>query len=115
MNLDFLNTKKVKKALKDSESEIYKIIEEEVEIAAAEIAKEAKMKAPVDKGTLRNSIAHERIDDLNQVVKANATGLAPYAPFVEYGTSRQSAQPFLFPSFIKGFKTFVQSLKEKIK
>lgn len=53
----------------------------------------AKRLCPVDTGRLRNSISH--------AVKGNSAYIGTnveYAPYVEMGTSRTPAQPFLVPA-----------------
>ena len=54
---------------------------------------QATLNAPVDTGNLRSSIDVE-------VGTEDAEIFTPvfYAPFLEYGTSRQAAQPFLRPA-----------------
>ena len=55
----------------------------------------AEKKCPVDTGNLRGSITHEVDTDDNAVyIGTNVE----YAPYVELGTSRQEAQPFLGPA-----------------
>lgn len=51
----------------------------------------AKVYAPVDTGNLMNSIAAEPVRKLTWRVTANAE----YAIYVEMGTRRQTAKPFL--------------------
>lgn len=53
----------------------------------------AAQKCPVDTGRLRNSITHTRVNN-DAYIGTNVE----YAPYVEYGTSRQKAQPFLRPA-----------------
>lgn len=53
----------------------------------------AKRLCPVDTGNLRNSITHDRDDD-SAYIGTNVE----YAPYVEYGTSKTKAQPFLQPA-----------------
>lgn len=53
----------------------------------------AKQNAPVDTGHLRRSISSET-NGLEGELFTNVE----YAPFVEYGTSNQSAQPFMLPA-----------------
>lgn len=55
----------------------------------------AKRLCPVDTGRLRNSITHV-IDAGEQAVYVGTN--VEYAPYVELGTSRQKAQPFLRPA-----------------
>lgn len=55
----------------------------------------AKMLCPVDTGNLRNSITHTtEPSDRSAYIGTNVE----YAPYVEYGTSRTKAQPFLRPA-----------------
>ena len=55
----------------------------------------AKQKCPVDTGNLRNSITHAVDMSEKSAIVATAT---EYAAYVEYGTSRQKAQPYLEPA-----------------
>lgn len=54
----------------------------------------AKMLCPVDTGNLRNSIAHEMRGENTVAVGTNVH----YAPYVELGTSKMRAQPYLRPA-----------------
>ena len=54
----------------------------------------AKMICPVDTGRLRNSITHAQLDEKTEVIGSNVK----YAPYVELGTRRQKAQPYLRPA-----------------
>lgn len=70
-------------------------VEREVKRAALNVQNNAKRAAPVDTGRLRNSIAHEiEGDGLEATVGTNVE----YAPFVEFGTRRGRAQPYLLPA-----------------
>lgn len=55
----------------------------------------AAKKCPVDTGNLRASITHE-VDAGDNAVYIGTN--VEYAPYVELGTSRQKAQPFLRPA-----------------
>lgn len=55
----------------------------------------AKRLCPVDTGRLRNSISHA-VDEEEQAAYIGTN--VEYAPFVEFGTSRQKAQPYLKPA-----------------
>ncbi len=63
---------------------------EEIGMDAERFAKE---KCPVDTGNLRNRTTH-RIGESAAYVGTNVE----YGPYVEFGTSRQKAQPFLRPA-----------------
>lgn len=60
---------------------------------AEQVAEQAKEMAPVDTGNLRASIRVER-DGSNHAVVTDVS----YAPYLEFGTSRASAHPFLGPA-----------------
>ena len=55
----------------------------------------AKEECPVDTGRLRNSITHEV--DMNEQAAIIGSNVE-YAAYVELGTSRQKAQPYLRPA-----------------
>lgn len=55
---------------------------------------QAKMLAPVDTGFLRSSIQADDVSGITWRVNV----WAEYGPFVELGTSRMRAQPFLAPA-----------------
>jgi HK97 gp10 family phage protein len=57
----------------------------------------AKRLCPVDTGRLRSSITHELGVDSRGLVGTVGTNVT-YAPYVEFGTSRMRAQPFLRPA-----------------
>lgn len=54
----------------------------------------AKAACPVDTGRLRNSITHAQLDAHHEAIGTNVE----YARYVELGTSRADAQPFLVPA-----------------
>jgi len=65
-----------------------------VELAALEVEKEAKRICPVDTGRLRNSISTAKGDKTTMFVGTNVE----YAPYVEFGTHKMSAQPYMRPA-----------------
>lgn len=57
----------------------------------------AKMKCPVDTGNLRNSITHTTdADGKKEYIGTNVE----YAAYVEYGTQKTKAQPYLKPAVV---------------
>lgn len=80
------------------------LMESIVEETAIRVDAEAKKKCPVDTGNLRASISME-IDGFEAEVGTNVE----YASFVEYGTSKSAAQPFMTPA-----KQKVENEMEKI-
>lgn len=70
-------------------------IERSLEAIGLQAEGYAKMLCPVDTGNLRNSITHT-VDGAGQ--KAYIGTNVEYAPYVEFGTSRMRAQPYLQPA-----------------
>lgn len=56
----------------------------------------AQQNAPVDTGFLKNSVHTIKVDETHYIVVVGAS----YGIFVELGTHKQRAQPFLFPAFV---------------
>lgn len=69
----------------------------------------AEKKCPVDTDHLRASITHE-VDTADNAVYIGTN--VEYAPYVELGTSRQKAQPFLRPAASKHGAQYRQVLKK---
>ena len=97
------------KAIKSIDDAISKALE----ASALVVEGEAKALTPVDTGNLRNSITHE-VEKNEARVGTNVE----YAPFVELGTVKMAAQPYLNPALemnkgnIK--KIFADALKEAV-
>lgn len=68
-----------------------------VEIGARLIENEAKARVPVRTGTLRRSINTEVREQGNRVI-AQVGPNTEYAAFIEFGTSRMAAQPYMRPA-----------------
>lgn len=67
----------------------------------------AKVLAPVDTGNLMNSIMAEQAGALTWRVYANAD----YAIYVEMGTRKMSARPYLEPALRQTWPTLVAKLR----
>ena len=115
------------------------VIEETTELIARDIEVDAKQLAPKDTGKLAQGIKALKVDKLNWKVYANATGLAPYSAYMEFGTGGLvdvpaelaemaikfkgkgikkidlRPQPFLYPAFVKGRKNYVKELETELK
>lgn len=73
-------------------------IRETLDDVGQEVADEMRSRAPVDTGALRGSIKHEVFGFAVRVgPKVKPQGDRPYAPYVEFGTARMAAQPFVYP------------------
>ena len=71
-------------------------LQKDIEKAALTLEKNAKQNCPVDTGKLRASITTE-VGNLEAEVGTNVA----YALYVEFGTSKQKAQPFMRPALDK--------------
>lgn len=65
-----------------------------LEICGGTAERYAKQICPVDTGNLRNSIAHRQISENTEQVGTNVH----YAPYVELGTYKMAAKPYLRPA-----------------
>lgn len=81
---------------------------EEIGLAAEGYAKRA---CPVDTGNLRNSITHA-VEGSEDAVYIGTN--VEYAPYVELGTSRQKAQPFLRPAASEHGAQYRQVLRKTL-
>lgn len=71
----------------------------------------AKSIVPVDTGRLRDSIRFEMRDALSGIFSANTE----YAVYVEMGTWKMSAQPYMRPSAEIGFRAMRDALNQILK
>jgi HK97 gp10 family phage protein len=88
-------------------------VEQEVKNLVADTAyrieAEAKMLVPVDTGYLRNSIK-TTLD--NGGFTASIGTATEYALFVEFGTSKQPAKPYLTPAYVKFKQKFTDDMND---
>ena len=70
----------------------------------------AKKITPVDTGRLRNSISHATDDDAAYI----GTNVE-YAPYVELGTSKKGARPFLKPAATEHLSEYKNLMEESLK
>jgi HK97 gp10 family phage protein len=78
--------------------------------AAMDIQAHAQGRAPVDTGTLKNSIQATRMGTAHWRVVVGAD----YGLYVEYGTYRMAAQPFLRPAIESVRPMFLAALKAMV-
>lgn len=99
--------------IKNNADEIRKALPEAVEAALIAIGltaeSYAKAYCPVDTGRLRNSISNTHDDD-SAYIGTNVE----YASFVELGTSRQRAQPYLKPACTDHTEEYKQLVKNAL-
>lgn len=78
--------------------------------AAHDVEAHAKNVAPVDTGALKNSIAAERVQPLLWHVAPHVK----YAIYVEYGTRKMQAQPYMRPAAERVREPFIAAMKRLI-
>lgn len=79
---------------KDALSEMEKAKSRALEIIGGKAESYAKKNSPVDTGRLRNSITHVRFDENTEAIGTNVD----YAAYVELGTYKMAAKPYLRPA-----------------
>lgn len=70
----------------------------------------AKELVPVDTGFLKSTIKKINKSKLTKIVEVSA----PYAGFVEFGTSKMRAKPYVRPPLERAMKTLKQLLPKRI-
>lgn len=88
------------KRLKDLKSDVYKDTVAELSASTMRIEKAAKKQAPVNLGTLRQSIHAVSYAPLTHAVVSYAS----YAPYVEFGTGGKVSVPPGYESFAMQYK-----------
>lgn len=74
---------------------------------ALDVEAYAKSVVPVDTGNLKNSLSADKRGDFEWWVHTNVE----YAPFVELGTSRMHAKPFLTPAVERARPVLIAAFK----
>lgn len=107
MKIEISEVKGISEWMRDHEEWIERVwagVGNAVEETAYKIERDAKLTVPVDTGDLRKSIETEidwNSSDRGEKVSAEIGTDLEYSDDVEFGTSRQMAQPYLIPSFDK--------------
>lgn len=84
-------------------------VERAMEAVGLQAERHAKEECPVDTGRLRNSISHA-----TQGNSAYIGTNVEYAPYVEMGTSRMGAQPYLKPAATEHGEEYKQIVKAQL-
>lgn len=94
MGFDTSALQKLAVDLGQADAKVTGLVSKAIAKTALDIEADAKALAPVDTGLLKNSISSD--------IKPMSAEIGPsthYAHFVEHGTSRMAAQPFMGPAF----------------
>lgn len=105
MRLDTSELRVLAGDLKKGAAKVEKTAPLVVKKSGLDIEASAKVNAPVDTGTLQSSIS----SDINGLT-AEIGPSTEYEAFVEYGTSKMAAQPYMGPAFEKHAPKFEQAL-----
>lgn len=73
---------------------------------ARRVQRDARKVVPVDTGRLRDSITVDRLDQGVYVIGPEA----PYGHIVEFGSVRQSPQPYMLPALDRNTPRFEQAI-----
>ena len=92
------------------EKSVDQAIARALEVCGGLAERYAKEICPVDTGRLRNSIAHEPVDDHTERIGSNVE----YAPYVELGTRYQKAQPYLRPAVEDHRDEYAKVIKQEL-
>ncbi|WP_286796595.1 HK97-gp10 family putative phage morphogenesis protein [Psychrobacter sp. UBA6291] len=93
-----------------------KVMMKALNAGIAPIKKEAKANAPVDKGVLKSQIRSKQMRlTAKPAVGIYVSGKAFYWYFIENGTSKMAAAPFLRPAADSKHEEGVGKFKEKLK
>lgn len=87
----------------DMESSVKQVVTN----TALQIESDAKYLAPVDTGHTRRNITTE-VKDGGMAAEVYAN--AEYSIYVEFGTSKQNAQPFMTPAFVQNKEKFQRDI-----
>jgi HK97 gp10 family phage protein len=86
-----------------------------VKDAAAKVARDARAAAPVDTGTLRDSMEVRVFGDgRSGGITAVVAPTANHSIFVEFGTVKMSPQPFFFPALDANVDDFTRALADAL-
>jgi HK97 gp10 family phage protein len=91
-----------------------KLAKEALLQTAADVFDVSQQLVPVDTGALKQSGGVDVIDSSTVRVGYGDESQVDYAKFVEYGTSKSAAQPFLTPAFAQAEETFKKRITEKM-
>lgn len=93
---------------------IKKIIQEEIYRAALQTQNKARQIAPIDTGNLRRTIQATGWEDVEKDMIFHVQAKAEYAGYVEFGTVKMKARPYLMPSAEDSLQDFAERVTRRI-
>lgn len=94
--------------------EVIKNVESITKKSALKIESDSKWNVAIDTGRLEGSINADDVVSLNGVITAEIGTNVEYAEDVEFGNSRQLAQPYLIPAFNKETTKYKKAVKDAL-
>ena len=111
IRLEITNLPAFQRSIKKLVSDIQENIEDTMKAGAGDLARAASGRVPVNTGALKKSIVvREEGGKLSYVISATA----PHARFVEFGTRKTPARPFMVPAAEEVFPALVDDLAGSI-
>ncbi|MEM2351651.1 MAG: HK97 gp10 family phage protein [Thermoproteota archaeon] len=122
MSVDIVGSAELMAKIESLSGRLNELSDEALAELAERIVEDAKALCPVDTGSLRRSIRWERDSSGGVVIAAGGGGIinprtkreVDYAAYVEFGTSRAPAQPFLQPAIEQNIQVLEAILGGKI-
>jgi HK97 gp10 family phage protein len=116
--VSIMGTSAVLENINLTNSQLTKKIGANIQYAGIECQAEAKKACPVGTpestgkkgyagGRLRASIMYQKVDDYSCTVSTNVL----YAPYVEFGTKKMKARPFLYPGYAIAKQHLLENLR----
>ena len=112
---ELIGGKKIEENMKRISQVATNAIEEALIKSALFVERDAKLNSPVDTGRLRASITHVTNDFGSKNPSVSIGTSVEYAPILEYGSSKQSAKPYLFPAFNSNKDKILNELAKALK
>ena len=107
MTIDVSQVVRLARDLRGAPARVQRHVEQAVTKTALAVVADAQASAPVDTGALRGSISAEIRGD-----EAVVGPTVHYGGYVELGTSKMRAQPYLFPAADKHTPAFVDAIAD---
>jgi len=95
-------------------NKIMQVVGEEVYKGAIEVQNIARVLVPVRTGSLRRSIQAYTLEQIRETLKVDVRANMPYAAYVEYGTRKMTARPYMRPAAEEGFAKMVESIRQRL-
>jgi len=105
-----INVSQVIKNLSHYADNVIKEVVDGCEAVQQEVINNAKGRVPVKTGFLQGSILPGGILITDDNVEAIIVANAEYASYVEWGTKRMTARPYLSPALLENIRTFEKAM-----